>query len=79
MNWFRNLSIVNKLLLSFALVGAMGGAIFVCGVIAIQAMARSNTALYEHWRPRSRPSDESLHCLPAGAGYCPGDGVRRQP
>src|SRR5271166_2104527 len=48
MNWFRNLAIVNKLLLSFALVGAMGGAILVCGVVTIRAMARSNAALYEH-------------------------------
>ncbi len=32
MNWFRDLSIIKKLLLSFALVGGMGGAIFVCGV-----------------------------------------------
>jgi methyl-accepting chemotaxis protein len=48
MNWFRNLSIVNKLLLSFAIGGAMGGAIFLCGVTTIRAMARSNAALYEH-------------------------------
>jgi len=48
MNWFRNLAIVNKLLLSFALVGAMGGAILVCSVVTIRAMARSNAALYEH-------------------------------
>src|SRR5271166_651029 len=48
MNWFRNLAIVNKLLVSFALVGAMGGAIFLCGMVTIRAMARSNTALYEH-------------------------------
>jgi len=48
MNWFRNLSIVRKLLLSFAVIGAMGGAIFVCGVVTIRAMVRSNAALYEH-------------------------------
>jgi methyl-accepting chemotaxis protein len=48
MNWFRNLSIIQKLLLSFAVVGGMGGAIFVCGVVTIRAMARSNAALYEH-------------------------------
>ena len=48
MNGFRNLSIVNKLLLSFAIVGAMGGAIFVCSVDTIRAMARSNATLYEH-------------------------------
>lgn len=47
MNWFRNLSIIQKLLLSFAVIGGMGGAIFVCGVVTIRAMARSNTALYE--------------------------------
>src|SRR5271166_50839 len=48
MNWFRDLSIIKKLLLSFAVIGGMGGAIFVCGVATIQAMARSNAALYEH-------------------------------
>jgi len=48
MNWFRNLSIIQKLLLSFAVIGGMGGAIFVCGVVTIRAMARSNSALYEH-------------------------------
>jgi methyl-accepting chemotaxis protein len=48
MNWFRNLSIVNKLLLSFTIVGVMGAAIFLCGMVTIQAMARSNAALYEH-------------------------------
>ena len=48
MNWFRNLAIVNKLLLSFAVVGVMGGAIFLCGMASIRAMARSNAALYEH-------------------------------
>src|SRR5271157_6493075 len=48
MNWFRDLSIIQKLLLSFAVIGGMGGAIFVCGVVTIQAMARSNAALYEH-------------------------------
>ena len=48
MNWFRNLSIIQKLLLSFAVIGGMGAAIFVCGVVTVGAMARSNTALYEH-------------------------------
>ena len=48
MNWFRNLRIVNKLLLTFAASGVMGGAIFICGVVTIRAMAGSNTALYEH-------------------------------
>ena len=48
MNWFRNLAIVNKLLLSFAVAGVMGGAIFLCGMATIRAMARSNTALYQH-------------------------------
>ncbi len=48
MNWFRNLSITNKLLLSFAVIGALGGAIFAAGVVTIRTMARSNAALYEH-------------------------------
>ncbi len=48
MNWFRNLRIVNKLLLTFAASGVMGGAIFICGVVTIRAMAGSNAALYEH-------------------------------
>jgi len=48
MTWFRNLSIVRKLLLSFVVAGSMGGAIFVCGMVTIRAMARSNSALYEH-------------------------------
>ncbi len=48
MNWFRNLSIIKKLLLSFTIVGGMGGAIFVCGVGTIRAMVQSNAALYEH-------------------------------
>jgi len=46
--WFRDLSIIQKLLLSFAVIGGMGGAIFVCGVVTTRAMARSNAALYEH-------------------------------
>ena len=48
MNWFRNLAIVHKLLLSFTLTGIMGGAIFLCGMATIRTMARSNAALYEH-------------------------------
>jgi hypothetical protein len=48
MNWFRNLAIANKLLLSFTVAGIMGGAIFLCGMATIRAMARSNAALYEH-------------------------------
>jgi len=48
MNWLRDLSIIKKLLLSFAVIGGVGGAIFVCGVVTIQAVARSNAALYEH-------------------------------
>jgi methyl-accepting chemotaxis protein len=48
MNWFRNLSIIKKLLVSFTIIGGMGGAIFVCGVGTIRAMVRSNAALYEH-------------------------------
>ena len=47
MKRFRNLSITRKFLFSFALVGAMGAAIFVCGVATIQAMGRRNAALYE--------------------------------
>ncbi len=48
MNRFRDLSIIKKLLLSFAVVGGMGAGIFVCGVATIRAMVRSNAALYEH-------------------------------
>ena len=48
MNWFRNLSIIKKLLVSFAIIGGMGAAIFVCGVATIRAMVQSNAALYEH-------------------------------
>jgi methyl-accepting chemotaxis protein len=48
MNWFRNLAIVNKLMFSFTVAGIMGGAIFLCGMATIRAMARSNAALYEH-------------------------------
>ena len=48
MNWFRDLSIIKKLLVSFAVVGGMGAGIFVCGVATIRAMVRSNAALYEH-------------------------------
>jgi methyl-accepting chemotaxis protein len=55
MNWFRNLTIVSKLLLTFTVSGVMGGAIFLCGVVTIRAMSRSNTALYEHG---ARPLDQ---------------------
>jgi methyl-accepting chemotaxis protein len=48
MNWFRNLSIIKKLLVSFAIIGGMGAATFVCGVATIRAMVQSNAALYEH-------------------------------
>jgi methyl-accepting chemotaxis protein len=48
MNWFRNLSIVKKLILCFLVVSAMGATIFVCAVIAVQRMQASNNALYSH-------------------------------
>ncbi len=48
MNWFRNLSIVKKLVFSFAIAGAMGAATLVCGVLTIRLVLRSNAALYEH-------------------------------
>ena len=48
MNWFRNLSIIKKLLLSFAIVGGMGAGDLRLWSSTIRAMVRSNAALYEH-------------------------------
>jgi ABC-type phosphate/phosphonate transport system permease subunit len=45
MNWFRNLSIVKKLILSFTVVAIMGATIFVCALYAVQHMKASNSEL----------------------------------
>lgn len=45
MSWFRNLSIVKKLIFSFAIVAVMGATIFFCALFAVERMQSSNAEL----------------------------------
>ncbi|MFA6598222.1 MAG: methyl-accepting chemotaxis protein [Ignavibacteriaceae bacterium] len=48
MNWFKNLKIANKLLLSFSIVGIIASGIGYVGISSIKTIASSDTTLYEN-------------------------------
>ena len=48
MNWFRNLKISKKLILSFVLVALITGIMGVYAIVQLKSLANSDTELYEH-------------------------------